>query len=183
MVEVCSCGLLVSSKFLEMQVVPYFYVYRYPVDPAFHHEIQPSAQPPPTNPATPPRQNRQSQNPPLRTNGHADEDDDDLLLVEEFDVQGANANELLGYKDKEEDGDGGDGDGEDGDEDNDSDTKSCHLKFQRKVRLDATQRAEGNRRPGGLKTQHVMRKAWEVSTCFDLTLMTPLTAIRNPGIC
>jgi hypothetical protein len=102
-------------------------------------------------------------------------------------MQGVNTDELLGYKNKEGDGDGGDGDGgdrdgEDGDEDNDSNTKSCHLKFQCKVRLDVTQQVEGNRCPGGLKRQCTMRKAWEVSTCFDLTLMTPLTAIRNPGI-
>lgn len=42
-----------------------------------------------------------------------------------------------------------------GDEDDESDNEgddTSHKAFQRQVRLDATQRAEGNRRTGGLKT-------------------------------
>lgn len=33
--------------------------------------------------------------------------------------------------------------------------------FQQKVRVDATRRAEGNRRAGGLKTQRAMVRAWK----------------------
>lgn len=35
--------------------------------------------------------------------------------------------------------------------------------FKRRVRVEETQRAEGNRRAGGLKTQKAMIKAWKVS--------------------
>ena len=86
--------------------------------------------------------------------------DDEETLVNHYAVEGAAAEEVLGYDedDEEEEGDitrdymdGGDGYP-------DFDFKA----FQRQVRVDETRRAEGNRRAGGIKTQRAMVKAWEV---------------------
>jgi hypothetical protein len=114
-----------------------------------------------------------------------------MLLINEFDVDGADADEVLGY---DGDGDGDGGDGDDGDNDNDDEgegekgetseeDEECSgdegsrakpregfRAFQTRVRVDAAKRAEGNRRAGGLRTQRAMVRAWEA--CFHSPLAT-----------
>ena len=91
--------------------------------------------------------------------------DDEKSLVNQYAVEGAAAEEVLGYDgdDEEEEGDAA-GDGGDGGPDFD------FKAVQRQVRVDETRRAEGNRCAKGIKTQHAMVKAWEVGefivNCF-----------------
>ncbi|KAF8816577.1 hypothetical protein BYT27DRAFT_7229903 [Phlegmacium glaucopus] len=89
--------------------------------------------------------------------------DDEETLLNQYDVDGA-AEEILGYDDDDEEEEEEEyyDRREDDDEggkllDEDSEFKA----FQRRVRIDETQRAEGNRRAGGIKTQRAMVKAWE----------------------
>lgn len=86
-------------------------------------------------------------------------EDDEEALVNQYGVEGAAAEEVLGYDEDEEDEEGDVTDCRDGgDGGSDFDFKA----FQRQVRVDETRRAEGNRRAGGIKTQRAMVKAWEV---------------------
>ncbi|KAJ6483022.1 hypothetical protein DFH09DRAFT_1253099 [Mycena vulgaris] len=96
-------------------------------------------------------------------------------LLREYDVDGANAYELLSYEDEDGDGDG-DGDGDDAESGSDDESEAAltqsahrprrhiasgdHEEFRIGVRVDAVRRAEGNRRAGGLKTQKAMVRAW-----------------------
>jgi hypothetical protein len=96
--------------------------------------------------------------------------DDEASLIDDFDITGAEAQELLGYDDNDD---------EDEDEDDDEDDEAKdeeelqYRTFQTSVRVDAAKRAEGNRRAGGLKTQRAMRRKWEVkSTPVFLELST-----------
>lgn len=52
--------------------------------------------------------------------------------------------------------------------------------FKRRVRVEETQRAEGNRRAGGLKTQKAMVKAWKVNKILLLLFFinNSLTGVR-----
>jgi hypothetical protein len=119
------------------------------------------------------------------------DDNDEMLLINKFNVDGADAEEVLGY-----DGDGGDNDEDDyngegpstcndleetitneedeedsDDEDSDDEGNGANPRqsfraFQTRVRVDAAKRAEGNWRAGGLRTQRAMVKAWEVCYLF-----------------
>ncbi|KAF8130928.1 hypothetical protein K438DRAFT_1643350, partial [Mycena galopus ATCC 62051] len=88
-----------------------------------------------------------------------DEPDDEAALIDQYDVDGANGADLLGYED--------DSDDEDGDEDT-SDEEAAHDTFKRSVRVKAVRRAEGNRRPHGIRTQNSMVKAWDDFTAMAL---------------
>ncbi|KAF8228167.1 hypothetical protein L208DRAFT_1489138 [Tricholoma matsutake] len=111
------------------------------------------------------------------------DDNEEASLVNEFDVDGADAGEVLGYEgdgDDDNDGGGGDdgdgdgeghqpGDGEPSDDDNEDAEDEDHanqcedfITFQKHIRVTAAKRAEGNRRAGGLKMQRAMVKAWDV---------------------
>lgn len=82
--------------------------------------------------------------------------DDDTSLLHDYYVDGANAEDILGFDD--------DDDGEEyGDtEEDEVISDSEFTSFQRDVRMHETQRAEANRRPGGIKTQKGVVKAWQV---------------------
>ncbi|KAF4621744.1 hypothetical protein D9613_012156 [Agrocybe pediades] len=88
-------------------------------------------------------------------------------LVVAYGVDGAHAEELLGYDDDEDDdedeegamvaaGDESDDDGMGGGPRRGED----YNQFKTRIRLQETQRAEKLRRPGGVKTQQAMVKAW-----------------------
>ena len=88
-------------------------------------------------------------------------------------VEGAAAEEILGYdpdndeEDEEEDEDS-DGDGDEpaleghSDEEPDLDDDTAFEELRKRVRVEATQRSEATRRAGGIKTQRAMIRAWEV---------------------
>ncbi|KAJ7629821.1 hypothetical protein B0H17DRAFT_1164275 [Mycena rosella] len=81
----------------------------------------------------------------------------DTVLLRRYDVDRANVYELLGYED----------DGVDEDEGEDEQVNKGPEdmeEFRRGVRVAAVQRTEGNRHPGGLKTQQAMVKAWNEFT-------------------
>lgn len=82
--------------------------------------------------------------------------DDDTSLLHDYYVDGANAEDVLGFDD--------DDDGEEyGDmEEDEVISDSEFTSFQRDVRMHETKRAEANRRPGGIKTQKGVVKAWQV---------------------
>jgi hypothetical protein len=117
------------------------------------------------------------------------DDNEEASLVNEFDVDGADAGEVLGYEgdgdddddnnDDDNDGGGNDGDGdgeghqpgdgepsdddnEDAEDEDDANRREGFVAFQKRIRVTAAKRAEGNRRAGGLKTQRAMVKAWDV---------------------
>lgn len=60
--------------------------------------------------------------------------------------------------------------GDRGDESDNEGDDTGHEAFQRQVRLNATQRAKGNRRTGGLRTQRAMRKERDVSLIIIIIL-------------
>ena len=96
--------------------------------------------------------------------------DDEEALIDQFNIEGAAAEEVLGYdEDDDEEYDGSNGDNGDDSEFLDGDLG--FKAFQRQVRVEETRRAEGNRRAGGIKTQRAMVKAWEVSR-FDCRFIT-----------
>ncbi|KAK6991492.1 hypothetical protein R3P38DRAFT_3438736, partial [Favolaschia claudopus] len=71
----------------------------------------------------------------------------------------ANAHEILGYEDDEEEE-------EEDDDDDESDTDAtdaaaAHAAFKRSVRVQAVNRAEGNRRAGGIKTQNAVKRDFQ----------------------
>ncbi|KAK6984727.1 hypothetical protein R3P38DRAFT_2806331 [Favolaschia claudopus] len=89
-----------------------------------------------------------------------DDGDDTEELIRQYGVEGANADELLGYDDdddedgeEEEDGDASDADI--------ADEAAAHAAFKRSVRIQAVNRAEGNRRAGGIKTQNAVKKDFQ----------------------
>ncbi|GLB44253.1 hypothetical protein LshimejAT787_1601830 [Lyophyllum shimeji] len=86
-------------------------------------------------------------------------DDDESVLIGEFGIEGANADELLGYDDDDDEGeDEWDGCTPDADDEGEGEDLDA---YKIRIRVDATRRAEGNRRAGGLKTQRAMVRAWE----------------------
>lgn len=105
---------------------------------------------------------------------NSNENDDEASLVDAYDVNGANGDEIFGYDVEGDDGEDSE-DGEDGEMDEGGSTVNEAGKsyasfraFQASVRVDAAKRAEGNRRAGGLRTQKAMVRAWEV--CQSLTV-------------
>ncbi|KAK7014508.1 hypothetical protein R3P38DRAFT_3277089 [Favolaschia claudopus] len=90
-----------------------------------------------------------------------DDGDDDEELIRQYGVEGANADELLGYDDDDEEEDGEEE--EDGDASNTdiADEAAAHAAFKRSVRIQAVNRAEGNRRAGGIKTQNAVKKDFQ----------------------
>ncbi|TFK72355.1 hypothetical protein BDN72DRAFT_894862 [Pluteus cervinus] len=92
---------------------------------------------------------------PKHTAQAEDEDEDEHSLVETYGITGAFAEEVLGY-DLEPD----DEELEEDEDDDDDDEESAFEQFKTQVRVSATRRAEGNRRPGGLKTQKAMVRVW-----------------------
>lgn len=102
-----------------------------------------------------PRRRKTAPRPSVEAEEEEEEEEGEAALAQEFDVTDGYAEELLGY-DAEQDEDEGDEGGDVGSGDD-------HEEFRKQMRLDATRRAEGNRRKGGLKTQHAMKKLWEVS--------------------
>ncbi|KAH9476570.1 hypothetical protein JR316_0010486 [Psilocybe cubensis] len=110
-------------------------------------------------------------------------DNNDEILVQEFGVEGAAAEEVLGYDDDS------DSDPEDEfrevleindelldhtalEDDDESDLETqmqggpfpgeSYTKFQTRIRLEETRRAENNRRAGGVKTQSAVIKDWKI---------------------
>lgn len=84
-------------------------------------------------------------------------------LVAEFQVNGASADDILGFDDEN--------DADDLDEDLDEDLLGLDLdspetfrRYQTQVCISAAKRAEGNRREGGLKTQKAMVRNWKVNS-------------------
>jgi hypothetical protein len=90
-------------------------------------------------------------------------EDDEETLINQYNVDGAAADEILGYDDDEDEEYNGDMEGNDDTEGQCPNEDSAVFQaFQRQVRVAETRRAEGNRRAGGIKTQRAMVKAWEV---------------------
>jgi hypothetical protein len=89
-------------------------------------------------------------------------EDDEETLINRYNVDGAAADEILGYDDDEDEEYNGDMEGNDDTEGKFPNGDLAFQAFQRQVRVDETRRAEGNRRAGGIKTQRAMVKAWEV---------------------
>ncbi|KAK7059342.1 hypothetical protein R3P38DRAFT_3384318 [Favolaschia claudopus] len=91
-----------------------------------------------------------------------DDGDDTEELIRQYGVEGANADELLGYDDDDDDDEDGeeeeDGDASDADI---ADEAAAHAAFKRSVRIQAVNRAEGNRRAGGIKTQNAVKKDFQ----------------------
>ncbi|KAF8219003.1 hypothetical protein L208DRAFT_1383142 [Tricholoma matsutake] len=94
----------------------------------------------------------------------------EMSLVNQFGVDDADADKVLGYdnNDNDDDGyqpeedepsdDGGNGDAEDEDQDR---QQQNYGDFQKWVRVTVPKRAEGNHCTGGLKMQQAIVKAWE----------------------
>ena len=107
-----------------------------------------------------------------------DIESDEETLVEEFGIDGAAAEEVLGYDpdndeeeaDDEEDEDQDDEDGDQDDEDEGNEDDKAFEELRKRVRLEATQQSEANRRAGGIKTQRAMVRAWEVRFHFSFCL-------------
>ncbi|KAJ7920427.1 hypothetical protein B0H13DRAFT_2319481 [Mycena leptocephala] len=82
--------------------------------------------------------------------------------IKQYGVEGANAEELLGYDDEDDEGGGDDEDEEvaasDDEEAAAGDEEAVHTAFKQTTRVQAVRRAEGNRRIGGIKTQKAVVK-------------------------
>ncbi|KAJ7916427.1 hypothetical protein B0H13DRAFT_2449107 [Mycena leptocephala] len=94
---------------------------------------------------------------------HEEEEDGDAdELIKQYGVEGANAEELLGYDDEDDEGEGDDDDEEvvasDEEEAAASDEEASHTAFKQTTRVLAVRRAEGNRRIGGIRTQKAVVK-------------------------
>jgi len=85
---------------------------------------------------------------------------EETALVQHFDVEGADAEAILGFDDEKEDEE--DVDEENGFQDLPNASPELYKAFQASVRVQAASRAEGNRRKGGLATQKAMVRAWLV---------------------
>ncbi|KAJ7876636.1 hypothetical protein B0H13DRAFT_2347514 [Mycena leptocephala] len=82
--------------------------------------------------------------------------------IKQYGVEGANAEELLGYDDEDDEGGGDDEDEEvaasDDEEAAAGDEEAAHTAFKQTTRVQAVRRAEGNRRIGGIRTQKAVVK-------------------------
>jgi hypothetical protein len=107
-------------------------------------------------------------------------------LVNEYNVPGAAAEEVLGFDDDDEE------EGCDGDRDDLEETASDMVEvaegsdenfdaFQMHICIKETQCAKQNRRPGGIKTQNAMVKAWEV--CRYNLFSISSSSYNHSGIC
>lgn len=114
---------------------------------------------------------------------------DEVDLVNRYGIDGADAEELLGFGDDDDEEDLEDGDRQDdgddelgGADDDDDDDDSNEfgpaagglnsrrfLDFKTTVRLEAVKRHEGNRRRGGLDTQNACVRDWNVSLSILMT--------------
>ncbi|KAJ7743063.1 hypothetical protein B0H14DRAFT_3607425 [Mycena olivaceomarginata] len=91
----------------------------------------------------------------LPSNQEYEEDEGDAEeLIKQYGMEGANAEEILGYDDDDDEGEG-DGDDEEG---STSDDEVAHTTFKQTTRVRAVRRAEGNRRIGGIRTQNAVVK-------------------------
>jgi len=89
------------------------------------------------------------------------EDDDEPALLSEFDVDGGNANEIMGYDDDDRDAEELEGvDDDESDPIANDCLKTSFQAFQTSTRVDAARRAEGCRRAGGLRTQKAVVRDW-----------------------
>ncbi|KAH9939892.1 hypothetical protein B0H21DRAFT_812429 [Amylocystis lapponica] len=117
----------------------------------------------PTTPRRPCGQGRRVASSSPASSVHPDDVDieDDETLLDQYDVEGAHAQDLLGY-----DQDGLDEEDEDEDLDEedtlDLDDDDNFRKYQTTVRVDAAKRSENNRRAGGRKTQKSIVKSWNL---------------------
>lgn len=94
-----------------------------------------------------------------------DIENDEETLVEEFGIDGAAAEEVLGYNldnDEEE----AEEDEDQNDEDEGNEDNKAFEELQKRVWLEATQQSEANRRAGGIKMQRAMVHTWEVQFYF-----------------
>ena len=107
----------------------------------------------------------------LRTATTEDENSE-AALIQEYDVPGAAADEVLGFDDDDDDAyeveeeDRPDSIAEeisDGVRGNMGASPENFEEYKTQIRIQETQRAEKNRRAGGIKTQNAMVRAWEVS--------------------
>jgi hypothetical protein len=101
-----------------------------------------------------------------------DIESDEETLVEEFGIDGAAAEEVLGYdpdNDEEEADEEEEEEDQDDEDEGDEDDKAFE-ELRKRVRLEATQQSEANRRAGGIKTQRAMVRAWEVRFHFSFCL-------------
>jgi hypothetical protein len=120
-----------------------------------------AAQTPTTTLSQPPRSKRASL--------IEDIESDEETLVEEFGIDGAAAEEVLGYdpdNDEEEAEEEEEEDEDQNDEDEGDEDDKAFEELRKRVRLEATQQSEANRRAGGIKTQRAMVRAWEVRFYF-----------------
>ncbi|KAJ7833401.1 hypothetical protein B0H13DRAFT_1914589 [Mycena leptocephala] len=82
--------------------------------------------------------------------------------IKQYGVEGANAEELLGYDDEDDEGGGDDEDEEvaasDDEEAAAGDEEAAHTAFKQTTRVQAVRRAEENRRIGGIRTQKAVVK-------------------------
>ncbi|KAJ7933678.1 hypothetical protein B0H13DRAFT_1855921 [Mycena leptocephala] len=82
--------------------------------------------------------------------------------IKQYGVEGANAEELLGYDDEDDEGGGDDEDEEvaasDDEEAAAGDEEAAHTALKQTTRVQAVRRAEGNRRIGGIRTQKAVVK-------------------------
>ncbi|KAJ7906164.1 hypothetical protein B0H13DRAFT_2021438 [Mycena leptocephala] len=104
-----------------------------------------------------------------------DNENGEAALLRRFDVDGADAYELLGYEDEDDEedtavGTGGDASSSQSSSSSDDDEEDTHWTAEQKkafrirTRVDAAKRTEGNRRAGGRKTQNAMVRAWNEFT-------------------
>jgi hypothetical protein len=117
-----------------------------------------------------------------------DNENGEAALLRRFDVDGADAYELLGYEDEDDEEDtavgmGGDVSSSQSSSSSDDDEEDTHWTAEQKkafrirTRVDAAKRTEGNRRAGGRKTQNAMVRAWNVSC--SIVVLQQLTHFRN----
>ena len=88
----------------------------------------------------------------------------------------------LNTKYDSEDEDTSDESEDDESEDDEAILHEDFAEFKRRVRVEETRRAEGNRRAGGLKTQKAMVKAWQVSNNFLLLLFINYFSYRSSSV-
>ena len=91
--------------------------------------------------------------------------DDEISLMREFNIEGAEVEDMLGIDDESED----EYDEFDGGNDLDLADDGDYHSYRQQVRVDAAQRAELARRPGDIRIQAGVRKDWDVSRGYSDT--------------